>query len=377
MFQVRFHSVPPNWFVVFHITHSATSPTPAYLLISKDACDIEAAIGADNFDNAKRLYQGTHVPEKVLQNLAYRVSSSDEEALNEEFYSAGVAFFDDTNWMDTYISDALGDTGIWAGRPEARKQAIKKGTVGMIPVAYMIHELEEALGDVEAGNTDDDEGAPHKVDEAFGLYAGNACSGGSPFINAEKRRASFGTTTVREDGTCLATINEDMITKFNSLLAAARNGDLDTATSEVKAIKNLILASYAQPTLLYAKELSDMAANGDAIEYEDAEGLTFFYTIAPLLSADNAKIIEAEFLNSTEGTYGTVKSALDSAFADAGIDAADVGEPLDEPEAVECTSVTEATTAAVEGVVAEVTDASSNVPASVSVVGAAVLALLL
>lgn len=262
---------------------------------------------------------------KKLVDFAYRVTADDNSALKEAWYAAGAAFFGDNNWLDAFVEKGFDNEGEFEGNDDARAQIVKKGTQYMIQVAKMVHELEEAPELIQPGNATD---ALHVIDEGFALFASNGCDNGNIFINSEKRRKAFDTTTVLSDGTCMSSINVGIIDAFNAMQKAAQDGDKAAAEAQLQAIEGLLFASFAQSALYYADVIEKSLAAGNVTDLpvEAAEGLSFFATILPLVPIETAQNLASQFEKPAAGIYDSVKSEIEAVYSSVGINAATVGE---------------------------------------------------
>ena len=75
--------------------------------------------------------------------------------------------------VDAHIMAALDGTGDFEGTSDTvRYQGVAKLTANMAMVAYTIHELNTAVGKADAGNVDNDTGAPHNWDEGWAFFHG-------------------------------------------------------------------------------------------------------------------------------------------------------------------------------------------------------------
>ena len=73
-----------------------------------------------------------------------------------------------TGSVGAHIMAAMDGTGDFEGTSDTvRYQGIAKLTVNMGMVAYTIHELNSAIAKADAGNVDNDSGAPHNWDEGW------------------------------------------------------------------------------------------------------------------------------------------------------------------------------------------------------------------
>ena len=167
---------------------------------------------------------------------------------------------------------AMDGTGDFTGASDTvRYQGIAKLTANMGMVGYTIHELNAAVAKADAGNTDNDSGAPHNWDEGWAFFHGPdehwSCS---PAYTMKKRAADYGTET---DGVsnALSASEQAMVDGLAALQAGDKTG-YDAATETV--VKNIII-TYSQATLKYTMKMDN---NESAAKYQ-AEGYAFWKTM--------------------------------------------------------------------------------------------------
>ena len=168
---------------------------------------------------------------------------------------------------------ALDGTGDFAGTSDTvRYQGVAKLTVNMGMVAYTIHELNSAIAKADAGNVDDDTGAPHNWDEGWAFFHGpDEDYGCSPAKVMEKRAGDFGTTNAAGVANTFAATEAAMVAGLAALQASDSAGYTSAAET---VVKNLII-TYSQAVLKYT---SKMDSNDTAEKYQ-AEGYAFWKAI--------------------------------------------------------------------------------------------------
>ena len=156
-------------------------------------------------------------------------------------------------------------------------------------VAYTIHELNSAIAKADAGNVDNDSGAPHNWDEGWAFFHGPdedwSCS---PAYVMKKRAADFGTTT-NDVSNALTATETAMVDGLAALQAEAAAGY--TAAADT-VVKNLVI-TYSQAVLKYTSKMD----NNESGEKYQAEGYAFWKAIEALV-ADHT---DACYNNQTHG----------------------------------------------------------------------------
>ena len=236
--------------------------------LMQDLCDIKTAASDSNWDEAKNIYTNGKNAEKSdgsYRTLAGFAAASGKNHNYDSFYGQDGA-------IGAHIMAAMDGTGDFTGASDTvRYQGIAKLTANMGMVGYTIHELNAAVAKADAGNTDNDSGAPHNWDEGWAFFHGPdehwSCS---PAYTMKKRATDYGTET---DGVsnALSASEQAMVDGLAALQAGDKAG-YDAATETV--IKNIII-TYSQATLKYTMKMDN---NESAAKYQ-AEGYAFWKTM--------------------------------------------------------------------------------------------------
>ena len=175
--------------------------------------------------------------------------------------------------VDAHIMAALDGTGDFENTSNTvRYQGIAKLTANLGMVAYTIHELNSAVAKADAGNVDNDSGAPHNWDEGWAFFHGpDEDYGCSPAKVMEKRAADFGTADENGVAATFAATEAAMV----SGLAALQASDADGYNGAVDTIVKNVMITYSQAVLKYT---SKMDSNTTAEKYQ-AEGYAFWKTM--------------------------------------------------------------------------------------------------
>ncbi len=239
--------------------------------LMKDLCDMKTAASSDggyDFATAKDIYMNGKNAEKSdgsYRTLAGFASADGKNHGYDDYYNASGS-------VDDHIMAAMDGTGDFAGVSDTvRYQGIAKLTVNMGMVAYTIHELNSAIAKADAGNVDNDSGAPHNWDEGWAFFHGPdedwSCS---PAYVMKKRAADFGTET---DGVSNAlTASQNAMIDGLAALQAEDSAGYTAAADTV--VKNLVI-TYSQAVLKYT---SKMDSNDSAAKYQ-VEGYAFWKAI--------------------------------------------------------------------------------------------------
>jgi len=255
-------------------------------------------------------------------------------------------------WADTFITKDYSAIS----KDSGTNQLIKKGANYQAVWMYVLHELEDAIGDCKAGDINANDGnptggAPHAWDEGWAFYAGSQVAdtaakavtddGTLIWELAEKRGSDFNT----QDATGPAKVNVNLLAEF----IAGRDLIIDAKCTEAEALIDKIITQMSIPliqgTLKYAYSsdpasgsycASDagknaMTASDDCVKAW-AEGWAFAAGILPRInecSATAATTIKTNLdITATapvKDGYAKVRDAMESTYTCLGITAADVG----------------------------------------------------
>jgi len=248
--------------------------------LMKDLCDIKTAASSYDWATAKDIYQNGKNAEKSDGSFRTLAGFAAAEGKNHNYDT----FYGEAGSINTHIMAAIDGTGDFAGTSDTvRYQGVAKLTANMGMIAYTIHELNTAVGKADAGNVDDDTGAPHNWDEGWAFFHGpDEDLGCAPANTFKKRSADFGTETNGVSNT-LNAVETAMVDGLAALQAEDQAG-YTAATNTV--VKNVII-TYTQATMKYTYKMDD-ADNGPKYQ---AEGYAFW------------KVIEAYVADHTDGCY--------------------------------------------------------------------------
>ena len=237
--------------------------------LMKDLCDIKTAASAYDWTTAKDIYMNGKNAQKSDDSFRTLAGFAAADGKNHGYDT----YYNQSGSVDAHIMAALDGTGDFAGTSDTvRYQGVAKLTVNMGMVAYTIHELNSAIAKADAGNVDDDTGAPHNWDEGWAFFHGpDEDYGCSPAKVMEKRAGDFGTTNAAGVANTFAATEAAMVDGLAALQASDSAGY--TAAAET-VVKNLII-TYSQAVLKYT---SKMDSNDTAEKYQ-AEGYAFWKAI--------------------------------------------------------------------------------------------------
>ncbi|KAL4427295.1 hypothetical protein ABPG77_003204 [Micractinium sp. CCAP 211/92] len=268
------------------------SEAGAYTLIPQDICDISSALSANppNIGAAMDIYeQGKNVPGRnnTLRTLkAFATGALYATPL--PFRLRYIDYLSELYFMDSAVEEAL-----TLNPATSSAQVLKLSLQGLLLANYVMHEVESGLNKTQSGaanNTDPARGAPHNLDEAWGMYAGEwqrangSC--GSILALANEMSKAFGARRDSPDGTkCQSLTHNNILTVFKKMQAAALVGNVNGFKKGRDALANLIAVPFIQGTIKFAAEVSRRLALKQSAALPLAQGYGYWRTIEPLVAA--------------------------------------------------------------------------------------------
>eukprot|EP00877_Chromochloris_zofingiensis_P011319 jgi/Chrzof1/6440/Cz18g11010.t1 len=303
------------------------SDVSGYLKLSEDICEIKAALEASppDYAGAQAIYKnGKNSLRKDGSVRTLRGIARGGYA-GEPYWDLYVKYFKSPTFLDDFIMAGFNGTAPYKSDAQ-RKQTIGKGIESNLQFTYVLHELDEATEKVEDKRIDKADGAPSNIDETWAIYVGEtpACS---LWGVSNKRGKDFGTMADCEK----SRVNAAMLTTHQNGYKAAVAGNLKDMQATRSRAEQLMVTTYVQATLKYAKEVTSKLAANSSAEGAQAEGYAFFRTIEPLVARANAQSAAAIKRVLQPGnpivptTYATVSSALQAAYPKLGITPTNIG----------------------------------------------------
>ncbi len=262
----------PAWLDASDAGYTYASNVDNHRSLMKDLCDIKSAASSDggyNFTGAKDIYLNGKNAEKSDGSFRTLAGFAAATGKNHGYDT----YYDMNGSVGAHILAAMEGTGDFNGTSDTvRYQGIAKLTANLGMVAYTIHELNSAVTKADAGNVDNDSGAPHNWDEGWAFFHGpDEDYGCSPAKVMEKRASDFGTADTDGVAATFTATEAAMVSGLAALQAedaAGYNAAVDTV------MKNVII-TYSQAVLKYTYK---MDSNTTAEKYQ-AEGYAFWKTM--------------------------------------------------------------------------------------------------
>ncbi|KAL4451592.1 hypothetical protein ABPG75_007254 [Micractinium tetrahymenae] len=292
--------VAPNTTGVENAGFVFGSEVGTYTLIPQDICDISSALSGNNpdFATAMDIYeQGKNVPGRnnTLRNLkAFATGALYATPL--PFRLTYIDYLSELYFMDAAVEEALtltpATTSAQAsgltGPGAAVGSVLKLSLQGLLMVNYVMHEMEGGLNKTQTGaanNTDPARGAPHNVDEAWGLYAGAGVCGSILSLVTEMSKA-FGARRDSVDRTkCESLTHNAILAAFKKMYAAALASDATAFKKGRDSLASLIAVPFIQGTIKAAAEVSRRVGLKQSAVLPLAQGYGYWRAVEPLVAA--------------------------------------------------------------------------------------------
>jgi hypothetical protein len=310
--------------------------------IDKDQEAMESWLSAGDYTNAYLTYsQGGN----SAKSSGYRTLQGFSKSLaGEPMYDIYQAYWGSDTYADDFVSAALlGTTDPGSGvdfgalDDDSRIQLAKKGSAYQNVWMYVLHELEAAIVDCNAGENDDAGGSPHAWDEGWAFWAGSQQSAGATdgyliYTLAEKRCTNFGTCgsagTSYESTDRPSKVNRDLLTQYNEGLAHLQAAECTEAAANMATIKSLMTVPLVQGTMRYAYKCDPL--NGNEGAEACSEGYAFAAAVLPQIHTCDATAATTIKTNMKPGAnlpdgYEAVKAALEGCYESMGITCDQVG----------------------------------------------------
>ena len=253
----------------------------------------------------------------------------------------GASGFNDVNWISDLITAATAEPNTFSTNFGARAEMIEKTLMDTLAVRAIMDDLEHS---VDTAHGHDAADLTNFWDHAFGKFVGTPDISGTTlgarsktvYARGNKRGANYGDNDANDVSAVTKTI-------LNAFVQGEGSASTATRTTQIAIIKKNIQIIYARAVLRYAFLVNQDVAQGNPYAEHQAEGLAFFYTIAPWVKAADAAghdLVLNFFHTSTVPdsynyfSYCAVKKVMETFL---GSDSAKVG-TLEGTDAVACAS---------------------------------------
>jgi len=285
-----------------------------------------------------------------------KLRGTDGGKYGEQLPPIYACYWNDWTWADSFVTNSYSNV-----KDNGRAELMKKGANYQAVWMYVLHELEDAIGDCYAGDITANDatptgGAPHAWDEGWAFYAGSLIAataadaaksstasqeGTLIWELSEKRGADFGTLDTTGPSKANVGLVADFIDGRDKIIAANCAG----AEPVIDKIITKMTIPLIQGTIKYAWK-ADPANAGDcsadagktALTASDncvkswTEGWAFAAALLPQLDQCDPEVASVVRHNLDAGATGpmqcgfaTVKTAIESCYTKLGVTCADIG----------------------------------------------------
>jgi hypothetical protein len=295
----------------------------------------KANVGAMTVKGSVNIGNPSAVQNKYRTLAGFSTKAGSKMSAQKNF-QAFKSYYTNADYAHRYVLDAFAGTGLFAGKDNgARIQGVKKGSAYMNVWMYVIHEMEDAIGDCKTGCITCNDDPVHAWDEAVAFYTGTlegvavggASSGKMLYRLANKRCANFKTCTGGMT-TGNSQVNTEMFVLFKSGKDKLQAGECAAVPAIRDSIVSLMTVPMIQGSLRYAYKVAKLSGGS----VEKAEGAVFSAAVLPLVhkcSASAATTISKNLaINAATPMvdgFPAVKAAFESTYSCLGITCAHVG----------------------------------------------------
>lgn len=273
--------------------YTPVSDVDGYFNFSLDLRDIKDLIDAGDWDGAAAIYENGKNFVRSDGTLRSLQSVATSESVLAMFPN-GEQVYGNQQFLDAHIQAGLDGTGRGAGLSDAaRRQLVDKGIQAVL-YAKALQEIESARTRTAEGNTDNESGAPHAVDEAAAIYLGAKNEEGvrafSLSNTARSREGNFGLE---------GKLDVPLQMELASLQQAAQAGDLAAFEATEARVRGYMNAIFYLATLRYAGSTLDAAVADRPVPM--AEGWAFYQTLRATVAQASPETADRinELFNST------------------------------------------------------------------------------
>eukprot|EP00752_Nemacystus_decipiens_P007957 g7110.t1 len=259
----------------------------------------------------------------------------------EEWFDVYEDYWAAPDYADLFTTSACRGAADFSGASVlTRGESCRGGALYQNVWMQVIHELEDAIGDCNAGDLSANDGGAHSWDEAWAFYAGStegtegSDEGYMLYALAESRCQNFATCTADSDDsdiTGTSQVNADMLELYQEGQALLLDGDCDLAEAIIDGVVDLMTVPLLQG-MLRLFYLADPLAGGGG-DFEQAQLWAHSAAALPRIHVcdpDVATTIRANTdINSADAPvkegYVSLTERLQSVYSCLGVSCSQVG----------------------------------------------------
>lgn len=342
------------------VGYSSTSAVDEHSYIDLDLKSLLDTTAVQNWTGALNVYlngENSHKSSSMRTLAKFSTDAAGKMAAQPMFnkyfsYYDAQPDFTGAKYAHEWVVHAINGTGPFAGASDvARKELANKGAAYMSVWMYVIHEMEDAIGDCRRGEIEDNDAGVKAWDEAIAFYAGSleggttggSTSGTSVYRLAEKRCQNFATCgeAGKLSGSGISSVNQRMLAQFTegqALIATGQKHDCNMLQVAKEKITQLMTIPLIQGALRYAWKCFQSTNAASSWNKSVAEGAVFSAAVLPQIYAcdasaatliarnqDWSSINNVSFPTMNDG-FASVLAAYESVYSCLGVTCADIGQ---------------------------------------------------
>ncbi|GIL49473.1 hypothetical protein Vafri_5798 [Volvox africanus] len=311
--------------------YSYVSNVIGYVNMTRDYCDIQAAIGAGNFTAAQEIYAtGKNSFSGLARRTFYRFATFVPAAGESEPLHDALTMRRNASWLDSMIKDAVAK----------RNGPLTLGLIQVAALKYFFHEVDEGATKVSTYLKDpanngilisDATGAPNNVDEVFALWAGGsptACatlSGWAARLGSDLEATFLGKSFV----------NSAMTLAINELQATSRKAEISSYNTTRFMVQQYVTVMGLQGVLhsVYRTDAA-VACKRSAAQIAEAQAMISVHWtyLEPMLVARNVRAdfirdLRTALMAASTPRYSQALTAIRTVVSAMGRRMAEIGSP--------------------------------------------------
>ncbi|KAG7668890.1 hypothetical protein Ndes2437B_g06621 [Nannochloris sp. 'desiccata'] len=307
------------------------SDVNGYPEVNLDVCDIKSLVESTppNFEDAFTIYaEGKNAFRSSGRARTLMNWATNPELADDPFVQPYIAEYNEVLFLESFVTELNGTT--FLSEDDDRAAALYATLRSTVSVLYMMHEMDVAMARTALNELDDDTGAPHALDEAYCIWAGDTTGECTPLGLAKEAAQAAGLSN---------DLQAEFLELFLAMQVASRSGDSDAFnTARETFINRGIVLPHIQMVLKNAQQMVERNPREQRGRPEagTAQAFAFAYyrTILPLVkevsSTASSAIEDAINISGVPkpNAYNKIQKAFASVISSFDIAKADLGDLL-------------------------------------------------
>ncbi|KAG7668889.1 hypothetical protein Ndes2437B_g06620 [Nannochloris sp. 'desiccata'] len=258
------------------------SDVNGYPEVNLDVCDIKSLVESTppNFEDAFTIYaEGKNAFRSSGRARTLMNWATNPELADDPFVQPYIAEYNEVLFLESFVTELNGTT--FLSEDDDRAAALYATLRSTVSVLYMMHEMDVAMARTALNELDDDTGAPHALDEAYCIWAGDTTGECTPLGLAKEAAQAAGLSN---------DLQAEFLELFLAMQVASRSGDSDAFnTARETFINRGIVLPHIQLILSIAQQFTNddgtdaVATAVDPATTAQASAYAYYRTILPLI----------------------------------------------------------------------------------------------